>query len=282
MGAEILDASLIPPATVAAAQRARGSLRLSAADRDGRSVIKGLYQSGSSKLLFPHRQTPYLEAVSLNTAGGVTGGDQYTLDIEAQPKTHVVLSTQAAERVYRAQPGEVGSVANTVRVGQGARLDWLPQETIIFDRAALTRSLKIDMASDATVLACETLVFGRQAMGETVQQVSLRDRIDLRVDGALAFTDRLRFDGDAHAHLARIGTANGAIAMATLIYAAPDASRQTKGLRAMLPKTGGISALSDTVIVMRILAEDSYVLRQSVVPILAQLNQAALPRTWMI
>jgi urease accessory protein len=233
-------------------------------------------------MLFPHRKSGPLDAVMLNTAGGVTGGDCYDVAVEAEAGAHLVMATQAAERIYRAQDGEVGRVRNHLTLGAGARLDWLPQETILYDRASLDRCLTIDMAADARLLACEMLVFGRRAMGETVDAIHLRDRIDLTIDGTLAFADRLRLDGDARAQLARTGVADGASAMATILFAARDCARYTSDLREMLPETGGVSALTDDLLVLRVLAEDSYELRQSVLPVLAHLNQADLPRTWMI
>ncbi|SPF81570.1 urease accessory protein UreD [Pseudoprimorskyibacter insulae] len=273
---------MISAADTAKAQRARGALRLSARRRGPLSEIGELYQAGSMRLLFPQRRGPALSAVMLNTAGGVTGGDQFALDLEAEAGSHLTISTQAAERIYRAQPGPSGQVTNRLVLRDNTRVDWLPQETILFDQASLSRRLEIDMTASSRLLACEALVFGRRAMGETVDQLHLTDRIDLRIDGRLAFADRLRLTSNAEAQLARIGVAGGAVAMATILFAASGAAGHVPALRDMLPNTGGVSALSGDLIVLRVLGADSYALRQSVLPVLAHLNQAALPRTWMI
>ncbi|WP_417718879.1 urease accessory protein UreD [Salipiger sp.] len=265
-----------------APQRARGMARVTARVRRGRNAIGDLAMSGSSKLLFP-RATDALQAVLLNSAGGITGGDSFALDAGAEPGAKLAMTTQAAERIYRALPGsEPGRLRTRLTLGPGARLDWLPQETMLFDGSALDRGLSIDMAADAHLLACEALVFGRTAMGERVTDLRLHDRIDLRIGGALAWADRLRLHGDAAAILARPGIADGAGAVATVIYAAPGAALQTDSLRAMLPGHAGVSALGADLLTLRILSVDAFDLKRHLGPVLRHLSGAELPRPWMI
>ncbi|MFZ5962180.1 tRNA (N6-threonylcarbamoyladenosine(37)-N6)-methyltransferase TrmO [Thalassococcus sp. BH17M4-6] len=263
-----------------ALNRARGRGLVRAALRDGRTVLRDLAQSGSGKLLFPRSRSARLEAVWLNTAGGITGGDRFDLSAQAETGAALTLTTQAAERVYRASPGAPGRVFTDLTAGPGARIDWLPQETILFEAAALDRRLRIDMAADARVLACEALLFGRAAMGEAVHTLFLRDHVDLRIDGHLRFADRLRLDGDAAAHLAR--TASGARAMASVILAAPEAARHLEALRALLPATAGVSAPDPDVLFLRLLAPDGFELRRHLIPVLRHLSGADLPRPWML
>ena len=239
-------------------------------------------QSGSSKLLFPHAISDALQAVWLNTAGGITGGDAFTLDVDVAAQAKATVTTQVAERVYRAVPGAPGRVRTRLRAGTGAVLHWLPQETILFDRSALDRTLSVDLARQATFLGVETLIFGRAAMGERIRDLHLRDRIDLRMDGALVYADRLRLDGDAEAQLAGAHVADGAGAVATLILAAPGASGRLDLIRQSLPDTAGASALTDDLVVARLLATDGFEMRRTLVPLLTALADAALPRPWMI
>ena len=114
--------------------RARGEAQVTAKARDGASVIASLRQAGSSKLVFP-RGGAGLQAVLVNTAGGITGGDRFALSATAGPGTQLTLTTQAAERAYGAQPDETGRVTNRLRVSEGAQLNWLPQETILFENS---------------------------------------------------------------------------------------------------------------------------------------------------
>ncbi|MBS0126620.1 urease accessory protein UreD [Aestuariicoccus sp. KMU-90] len=249
--------------------------------RGDKSVIRDLAMAGSAKLLFPRGAGPMLDAVFLNSAGGVTGGDDFSLSASVDDGASLRLSTQAAERIYRAPPDSApGRIDTRLTAGQGAALHWLPQETILFDGAALDRRLRIEMAADARVIACETLIFGRAAMGESVHDLRLSDRIDLIRDGRLVLADRLRLVGNAAAQLGRL--TGGALAVASVAVAAPGVAAMLDALRAQLPATAGASALDDGLIFVRLVAEDGYVLRQSLVPLLRLLAQDDLPRPWML
>lgn len=262
--------------------RARGAASLSVRLRDHATVLRDLRQSGSAKVLFPRTASHNLQAVWLNTAGGVTGGDHFTFDAEVDAGAGLTVTTQAAERIYRAPPGAPGQVANRIVAGDRGRVDWLPQETILFDASALDRRLRIDMAASARVLACETLVFGREAMGEDVHTLALRDRIDLFVDGDLRFADRLHLTGDASAVLARRATANGARAVASVLLAAPDAAQTVDALRQILPENAGVSAPDRSIVFLRIVAADSFEMRKYLIPVLRHLTGADLPRPWTL
>ncbi|MGX9354635.1 urease accessory protein UreD [Roseobacteraceae bacterium S113] len=249
--------------------------------RGGRSCIADLRLAGASKLLFPRvHDADGLTAVVLNTSGGVTGGDRFRLRLALDAKARACITTQAAERLYKAQPGETGLIANRISIASGAALHWLPQETIVFDGAAAHRSLQVDMAEDAEFLAVEPLVFGRTAMGESVAQARFRDRWTLRRAGQLVYADRLTLEGRVSDTLAH--TADGARAMASLVLVSPRAEQMLAPLRAHLPETGGASLLAPGVLFARLLASDAFALRRALVPALETLTGAALPRTWMI
>ncbi len=247
-----------------------------------RSVIGDLRQSGSSKLLFPRPRGRALDVVTLNTAGGITGGDRFALEAHVAPGARMTISTQAAERIYRATPGQVGAVTTELTLDSDARLHWLPQETILFEGAALKRNLRLNLASDARLLACETLVFGRTAMNEQVTDLHLRDQIDLIRDGRLVFSDRLHLDGDAQSNLAQAPVAHGGLAMASVLWAAPEADTALDKIRAMLPDTAGAGCPVSDLVFIRLVAPDSFVLRKTLVPLLTHLSNDPLPRTWTI
>ncbi|MFS4581806.1 urease accessory protein UreD [Phaeobacter sp. C3_T13_0] len=261
--------------------RAIGEVSVSAKRRDDTSVLAGLRQVGSLKLLFPRTDEAALQGVLVNTAGGVTGGDQFDLRATARVGTSLTLTNQAAERAYRAQPGETGTIRNALTVETKASLAWIPQETILFQGCSLNRSLKVDLHENARLLICETLVFGRAAMGETLTKAYLKDRIDVRRAGGPLFTDTMTLSGDIAAHLAKPGIANGAGAMTTLVYVAPDAQARLGQLRTQLGPTAGASLIGSDLLVMRALAPDSYALRQILLPILCELHGGPLPRPWM-
>lgn len=261
--------------------RANGKLHLSTKRAGNRSVLDALHQSGSSKCLFPQSARHGLEAVILNTAGGVTGGDAFSFSAHAAADTELTMTTQACERAYKAQPGQTGRIRNRLQVAAGARVNWLPQETILFDGCALDRRLSVDMDKDASLLMVEPMVFGRHAMGETLTDIHLSDRIEIRRADQMLYLDAVRLNGNAQAHLAQAFIAGGAGAMASVVYIADDAEARLDGIRTALPETAGASLIKKDVLVLRILAQDSFVLRLSLLPILRRLNGSELPRCWM-
>ena len=277
-----LSAAIAPVDPVSVQPRARGSVDVSAKATARGAGLCGLRQSGSLKCLFPHGRGETLEAVLVNTAGGITGGDRFEVTARAGADTVLTLTTQAAERAYRAAPGETGRLDTRIRVEAGARVNWLPQETILFDGCAFERSLKIDLAADAGLLMVEPLVFGRAAMGERLGQARFHDRIEIAREGAPVFVDALRLTGDVAAHLARPHIADGAGAMALIVYAASDTEAHLEALRGLAGPTGGASLVRDDLLVARVLAGDSFALRRHIVPALTRLSRNTLPRCWMI
>ena len=277
-----IHAARIAPDPVAAQARGRGVGRVSVRLRDGVSRLAGLAQSGSARVFLPQVQGPP-QAVLLNTGGGLAGGDRFDWAAEAEAGADLTVTTQAAERVYRALPGTEARVTARLTLRAGARLDWLPQETILFERGALTRRLEIDMAEDARLLAVEPLVLGRTAHGETVRDARLADHWRLRRGGRLVWADGLRLTG-AEDGRAALGPHR---ACATLLLAAPDAAARLDGLRGLLAGTGlndgGVEAGAsawDGLLVARMLAPDGRALRARLVPVLEWLRGAPLPRVW--
>jgi urease accessory protein len=262
--------------------RAVGAADVSVHAVDGQTRLVGLRQSGALRLLFPRAPKGTVTAVSINTAGGITGGDRFDLAAHAVAGAHLTLTTQAAERGYRAQSGEVAQVTTRLRAEDGATLRWLPQETILFRHCALRRRLRIDIEGSARLLMVEPVVFGRTAMGEALDQGHFCDRIAIYRDGTPVYLDGMTLTGDIAATLARPAVANGAVAMASLVYVAPDASAQLAPIRALLPDTGGASLLADDMLVLRALASDSYLLRRSLIPVLDLLTHNTLPPTWRL
>jgi len=234
------------------------------------------------KALFPQGTRDHLQCVFLNTSGGVTGGDRFQLHATAAEGAHLELTSQAAERIYRAQPDETGRVRTRLTAGAGARIDWLPQETIVFEGARLDRRLEADLAPDATLLAVEVLVFGRAAMGEALHDAVLADHWRIRRDGVLVFADSVRLSGDVAARLADPAVAGGARAMASVLLAGPQAAAMLRPLRAALGPAGGASLIRDDLLFARALAPEAHDLRRHIVPAIRVLTGRDCPRTWML
>ncbi len=282
-------------------QRANGELRVSVKRRGEASVLDGLRQAGCLKARFSRPVVAgWFDVTMVNTSGGVAGGDRLDTAISVGPGARATIAAQAAERFYRALPDSAPSrVRTSVTVAAGAAAEWLPQETILFDRCALDRRLTVDMAPDASFLGVEILVFGRAAMGERVVTARLRDQFRVRRDGVWLLHDTIRLEGDCASVLAQPALMDGAGAVATLVHVAPDAEARLDALRAALASSdasgsgssgsgasgSGASAYGASawngMLVARFVAHDGAAARRMMMAALAVLREGrALPRVW--
>ncbi|MFT3989054.1 urease accessory protein UreD [Aestuariivirga sp.] len=250
-------------------QRARGSVAL----RMGMHGVERIREAGSAKVRLPRGSR---EAILINTGGGLAGGDEFAFDIAAGDGAQLTVTTQAAERAYRSL-GDAARVSVTLHAGKGAHLHWLPQETILFDGSSIARTITADLDEGAELLAVESVILGREASGETVRNVSFRDRWRIRRNGRLAFADDLAFSGPPPASAA---TLNGARAFATVVLVADDAERHLDQLCANVGEAGSASAWTGK-LVARLLARDGFDLRKALIPALSALARpAGLPGVW--
>jgi urease accessory protein len=222
-----------------------------------------------------------LEAVIVNTAGGVAGGDRLTLDLRIASDARLVVTTAAAEKVYRSL-GPDAVIDASFAVAPGGFLAWLPQETILFRRARLRRTIEVDLADDAELILAEALVFGRSGMGETVDEACLFDRWHIRRNGALIHAEALRLDGAVAGKLAAPAVANGGVAIATvLVVPADDAlAGSVRALGEKFRGEVGVSAWKGLAVV-RLCAIDGAALRHDLIAVLTALRDGALPRLWV-
>jgi urease accessory protein len=273
----------ISRAPAAALQRARGTGGVTTLQRDGATRLSTLYQDGCAKIRLPHTHSPALEAVLINTAGGLTGGDHMQWSAELAPVGHMVLTTQACERIYRSLGGPA-TVETRLSVGAGAHLDWLPQETILFASSQLDRRIEIDLAEGGSLTAIEAILLGRDAMGEAALDARLRDNWRIRRNGRLIHAEATRLDGTL-AERDGLSLLAGKRTFATILHIAPSADRcaaTLARLRPLLPAGTGIAASANGErLVVRALARTGLALRRLIVPILTELTGAgSLPRLW--
>lgn len=275
---------MMSPATVQF-QRVAGAGRLEVDMRAGRTRIARLFQEGSAKIRMPAVVSDPLEAILINTAGGLTGGDRLSWQIAVGPGASLAVTTQACEKAYRAGDGQ-SEVSARLVAGRNARIAWLPQETILFDRSGLRRRLDVELAEGAEALLLEATIFGRGAMGETVKTALFTDNWRVRVAGRLVHAEAFAIGPDATAAMVRGAVLSGARAMATLLLVSPDAGRHLDEARAIAGSHGGASAWNvggTGKLLARLVAEDGYALRQKLVRLINLLNgQAGLPKVWSI
>ena len=280
------DAAIDRPATgptPAALERVRGVARVRLAGDGGTTRLVENFQSGSAKVRFPKpADRSVMDVVLLNTAGGLTGGDRISFSVAAGAGARATVTTQASERIYRRRDGDV-EVETALAIEAGATLDWLPQETILFDRSSLRRRLAADLHPTGKLLAVEAIVLGRAAMGERVRSATLADSWRVRRGGALIFADGVRLDGDSVAILDGGATGGGAAAMATVLLVAPGAESALPAAREALAGAAGEVGASawNGMLVARLLAVDSHALRADLTRLIETLRGTTMPRTWL-
>src|ERR1700688_3675301 len=191
----MLTDSTTAASVIFAANRARGSVTFDVHLCEGAPRRRYLHESGSLRVRFPSPESEGLSAVFVNTAGGIAGGDRFDIDTATGEGSRLTLTTAAAEKIYRAQ-GPAAQVNIALKAAAGSHLSWLPQETILFDRARVSRRIDIDLAEGASLLLCEIVVFGRAAMGERMVHGEFVDCWRLRRGGRLVFAENIRLDGD--------------------------------------------------------------------------------------
>ncbi|MCG6203819.1 urease accessory protein UreD [Rhodopseudomonas sp. HC1] len=260
--------------------RAQGTVAFDVRAVDGATRRGELHESGSLRVRFPSPEQQGLSAVLVNTAGGVAGGDRFGIGIAVGEGARLTLTTAAAEKIYRSH-GPAAQIDIALSVADGGHLAWLPQETILFDQARVERRIDIDLAAGASLLLCESVIFGRSAMGETVRTGRFVDRWRLRLGGKLVFAETVRLDGDIGALLDRPAVAKGGVAIGTALIAPSDAALVER-LRADADSFGaevGITAWNG-IAMARFCAQDAAKLRADMVAVLRRAAGRALPRLW--
>jgi urease accessory protein len=264
-----------------AANRARGSVTFDVHQVEGVTRRRHLHESGSLRVRFPSPEAEGLSAVFVNTAGGVAGGDRFDIDIATGEGSRLAVTTAAAEKVYRAQ-GPAAQLSIALKAAAGSHLSWLPQETILFDRARMLRRIDIDLADSASLLLCEIVVFGRAAMGERMRQGEFVDRWRVRRGGRLVFAETIRLDGDIGEKLDRSAIAKGGAAIGTAMIVPGDEALLER-IREVTKSFGGEVGMSawNGFAMARFCAQDAARLRADMMAVLGRASGAALPRLWL-
>jgi urease accessory protein len=240
-------------------------------------------ESGSMRIRLPRGEGAGLDAVLVNTAGGIACGDRFKVSIETQAGASVTVATPAAEKIYRSD-GPVAEFCVNLALGAGSRLDWLPQETILFDKARLKRRLEADMHENARLSLFEAVVFGRQAYAERITDGFFEDRWRIRRGQHLAYADTLRLNGPIADLLQKPSVGNGARALATFIHVAPDAEARLETVREHLPSGNGCEAAASAwngLLAVRFCAVTIEALRTAAYPFLLAFRGEPLPRVWL-
>lgn len=261
-------------------QRAKGAARLVTKSVAGKTRLDVFYQESAAKIRIPESYDGRMEAVLINTSGGLTGGDRIAWQVEAGENTHVTVTTQACERVYKSAGGHA-EVNTVLKAAAHSALHWLPQETILFDQGALHRTLDVELDRNAEFIGLEAVLLGRKAMGEIVGAGQFRDRWRVRQDGRLIHAEDVHLSGDLKALIARSAVLGGNCAFATLLYFGTRAEALLPRLRALFGD--GLAGVSfwNGKLLARLVAPEGYDLRKMLIPAISLLrNGEAALKVW--
>ena len=273
-------ASSIRPAL--SALRARGGIAVRFARRAGATRAVEIRESDGYKFRLPRTLEDRPEAAVINTGGGIAGGDAVAISVEMLNETSACVTTPAAERIYRSLDRAPADLCVSLRLGTGASLEWLPQETILFDGARMARRIDVEMADDARLVMAETLVFGRAAMGERLSTGAIGDRWTIRRAGRLVFAEAIRLDGAIGNALSETASAGTSKVVTTILAAAPDAADRLGPVRKALSEFDGIAAAStwNGLLVVRSVSPGHPTTRAILSRALPLLTGRPLPRVW--
>jgi urease accessory protein len=285
------DLSVSPAVEVAAdsdLQRADGCGRFVLRGSEHGTCIEDVFERSPVRIMFPRiRGRAVDEAVIVNTGGGVVGGDVLEFSVSALPGASVAVTSQAAERVYRAL-NEPAFITTRLRACESARLAWLPQETIVFNAARLHRITDVELTSGTELLALEWIVLGRAAHGEVVDQGQIIDTWRVKKDNRLIWTDTFRVDDETFPSLSGKSLLANCTAIATLIYFGPFLNARLEVLRGVISSLGcrGAATLVNDLIVVRLAGVSSFELGRALRSFLEQFESKAgsgpfkVPRMW--
>jgi urease accessory protein len=234
----------------------------------GATRLAHLHQAAPLRALFPETCRMDLTVVALTaTCGGFTGGDRMATSIAMGSGTKAMAIAQAAEKLYRST-GDETRIEIALEVEAGGWLEWLPQETILFNGARMRRQTSIDLAEDAAVLAGEILVFGRAAHGESMTRGLVHDAWAVKHNGALIWADRFHAaDALLIEALEHPAALKGMRAAAMLVHVGPGAGQRLALLRDLMALAPGTVRCAATVVngvlIARWLAADALELRPS-------------------
>lgn len=285
MYADTLQSDFVLPALAP-----RGVADIRFARRGAATALADLYQGDPLRILFPNAPAgDLITAVLVNTSGGLVAGDRHSVGVHAGPGTSALVVAQAAEKIYRSTGAEC-EIDVRLEAGDGAWLEWLPQESILFDGARFRRRTQVAVEGTARLMAGEMLVFGRIASGETLTHGFVRDAWEVRRDGRLVWADALHLDDDIAEALADPAAFGGARVLGTMIYTGLDAADHIDLARSLIDGgdfRAGASCVNG-VLVMRWLGDDALALRTAYGRVWAAFRHAVaghsrrLPALWEV
>jgi urease accessory protein len=251
-----------------------GTTRLAGRNHSGPlRVQKALYPEGPG----------VCHAIVVHPPGGVAGGDQLAIAVDAGAGSHAFLTTPGAAKWYRSS-GATARQTVRIEAGEGSAVEWLPQETIVFDQARVEMVHEVDLAAGASYIGSEILCFGRTASGERFERGSLRQHTSIRRGGRLLWWEQGVLAGGGPAMDSALGLAGSSVCATLVGVGRPAPVSLLAALRSGDPALAVSQVKS--VFVARYLCDDSETARHAITRVWQALRphllgrSAAVPRIW--
>ena len=269
-----VDAALAPV-------RVTGGINASFVRDGAKTVVASIAERGGYRLARPSTFAPHLEALQVNTGGGIAGGDMIETRYELGPGADVAHTTSSAERVYRSA-GAPARLDIRLTLAPAARLDWLPQQTILYAGAHVQRRIEVHAAADSRLVMVEITAFGRPHSREGLSPVDFNDQWRVHRGGRLVYAEAVRLSGELGETLARPAVAGGGRASALILLLGKDASELVEPLRRALDRSACETGVStwDGLLAARAIARQPGDLIAALARAIPLLSGRALPRVW--
>jgi urease accessory protein len=252
------------PSLATANVRWRADLQLRFARRQQRTVLVARMHSGPlvvQKTLHPEGEQT-CHAVIVHPPGGIAGGDRLRIQVALEEGAHALLTTPGAGKWYKAN-GLDASQELQFDIAADALLEWLPQETILFDAAQARMQARIELAGNARYAGWEILCLGRRAAGERFRSGRWSQQLRIFRDGKLLWNDYADVRGDDPLLQSPIGMHGRCVVGRLLIAAGAMPTEMLERCRAIEARGNALHAISalPEVCVVTCLGDDAEAMR---------------------
>ena len=259
-------------------QRAHGSLNV----KINNNEINRFYQSGSAKIFCPKSFQKFKELVLVNTAGGITSGDNFVYNFDIVNKSKIFLTTQTAERAYKGF-NEKAKIKISLTVDNTSNLFWIPQELILFNNCNFERNIEVNLSPNSNFILAETTIFGRIAMGEYLEKGYFNDNWRIKVNKNLIHAEALHLNGNIKKTLSNIASAKDGVAISNIFIYGKKLLSYENTLPEIL-KNSETVLLSHSIwndkILVRMVAKDAYDLKLMQKNLILLLADNNIPKVW--
>lgn len=221
----------------------------------------------------------------LHPPGGVVGGDQLTINVNVDSGAHALITTPASGKFYRCDERQASQSQN-LRIDDGGILEWLPQETILFDQAKVKTHTSIELGEHGKLLAWEIMCLGRPASGEGFDNGYCQQCFEITRQGQKLLVERARLEGGSDLLSAKWGMQEYTV-LGVMVVSSADSELQTLA-RGVEPVSTGLNSVTliDDLMICRCLGHQGIEVREFFTRIWQAIRpawigrEAELPRIW--